>query len=918
MHFIIEERKKMNMKCKTFWKWNAVLWIMFLTIQIAGCMSLEAVYAQAVGKPAITEGPEMRISAESLVGASYDSAGANSGKRLSSAVLSTKYKEYEYNGYFRRPNLTVKLGSKELTKDVDYTVKYSDNKNVGTATITATGIGNYTGTKSIVFKLVKADLTKAVLSTKYREYEYTGNFRRPKLSVKLGTKVLTEDVDYTVKYSDNKNVGTGTITATGIGNCKGTKSVSFKLVRADLSGAALSTKYREYEYTGNFRQPNLIVKIGSKVLAKDVDYTVKYSDNRDIGTGTITATGIGNYKGTKSVSFKLVRADLSRAVLSTKYGEYEYTGYFRQPNPIVKIGSKVLKKDVDYTVKYSDNKDVGTASITVTGIGNYTGTISTTFEIVSPGGGEEPIESEEKRILVIETSDMHGWLLDASSGDPDTFRYRLAYIADEINEARQSGEYDDVLLLDGGDIYQGPPVSNMTRGAAMRAALDIMNYDAVALGNHEFDWDVTQYCADDKGTVAPYEMGDYSGDPDIPVLASNLYDAATGERVPFTKDYVMLEKAGKRIAVIGYISDYSSEIMSEKIAPYVIEDDTERLNKLIDEVNEREKPDATIVLAHEECTLVAEGVDSSGVNLVLGGHTHDIIVETASNGIPCMQGNSFAQGFASAVLVIGPDGSVSAEDPVYTDITEDSDRLLDTEENRPYLDGTILDISYLAWNSVWESMSEVLGYTDTPIKKKKKSGTSSAGNWITGLMIRATEENGTQIAFYNNGGIRTSLEIPEGSSTRQITVNDIYTILPFGNTLLIYDITGPELARQLANALKEPGYGDQVSGLTFTYSASGDPDMSEEERDYTILSITLDDGTEVDLEDSETTYRVCTSNFNATIPGSIFEQKEPVIPEADSPIDAEALIAAIRAVSEENNGYLPVDTGVRGTEVEYN
>ena len=58
-----------------------------------------------------------------------------------------------------------------------------------------------------------------------------------------------------------------------------------------------------------------------------------------------------------------------------------------------------------------------------------------------------------------------------------------------VNDARSSGEYDDVLLLDGGDLYQGTPVSGMTGGAAVRAALNAMDYDAIALGNHEFDWD---------------------------------------------------------------------------------------------------------------------------------------------------------------------------------------------------------------------------------------------------------------------------------------------------------------------------------------------------------------------------------------------------------------------------------------------
>ncbi|MBR5010824.1 MAG: metallophosphoesterase, partial [Clostridia bacterium] len=99
----------------------------------------------------------------------------------------------------------------------------------------------------------------------------------------------------------------------------------------------------------------------------------------------------------------------------------------------------------------------------------------------------------EKRVLVIETSDIHGYIMDISAGSSEKFQYKLARIAYLINEARSSGEYDDVLLLDGGDLYQGMPVSMMTGGAVIRAAVDAMGYDAVCLGNHEFDWEVTEY-----------------------------------------------------------------------------------------------------------------------------------------------------------------------------------------------------------------------------------------------------------------------------------------------------------------------------------------------------------------------------------------------------------------------------------------
>ncbi|MCR4578020.1 MAG: 5'-nucleotidase C-terminal domain-containing protein [Clostridiales bacterium] len=521
----------------------------------------------------------------------------------------------------------------------------------------------------------------------------------------------------------------------------------------------------------------------------------------------------------------------------------------------------------------------------------------------------------ETRVLVVETTDIHGYIMDVSAGSYDRIQYRLARIAFLVNRARESGEYDGVLLLDGGDLYQGAPVSLMTGGAVIRAELDKMGYDAVGLGNHEFDWDAAEYAGDQEGTLPPYELGDCLGDPKIPVLAGGLYERATGQRAAFTRDYAVVEKAGKRIAVIGYIPDYRNSIMTSKIAPYYIDSSMRSLGALVRRVNETERPDATVILAHCEPIAVAEAMDPAEVQLVCGGHSHDIKTGVASNGITYIQGNCYAYGFASAVLVLGEDGSVRAEDPSYTDVYSDRSALYDTPETAPGLDPDIMDISRACWDAIQEGMSEVLGYIETPVVGSRAVGASSAGNWITSLMLRATRAQGTVAAFYNSGGIRASFKLARGEASRAVTVADVYSMLPFGNKLLVFDISGQELARQLANALKQPNHGDQVSGLTFTYSAAGDPGADRDDREYTVLTITLDDGTQVDLSGTDPVYRVCTCDFNATVPGSVFAGKAPVVPEADAPTDNEAVIKALRELAGENGGYIPVDESPRGTEV---
>ena len=523
---------------------------------------------------------------------------------------------------------------------------------------------------------------------------------------------------------------------------------------------------------------------------------------------------------------------------------------------------------------------------------------------------EEQEEQDEKRLLVFETTDLHGYLFDASAGDPERFQYRLAYIANEINKARNSDEYDDVILLDGGDIYQGTPFSSLTGGAPMRLALETIGYDAVALGNHEFDWDVQEYAADREGTLPPYEVGEYFGDPDIPVLACNLYEADTMERVSFTQDYLIIERAGIKTAVIGYIPDYSSTILQEKIEPYYIEEDLSKLNALAGTVIEEEDPDATIILVHGDPVSVAEAMDPELVDLVVGGHTHKSNIGRADNGISFIEGYCYGQGYATAVLVIGAEGNVRIEDIGYTSIVENRFRLYDMEVNTELLDSEIMDISHAAWDAIHEEMGEVLGYVATSVKKRQTGDSPSTiiGNWFTDLELRATEKYGTVAAFYNSGGIRAQFKIQGNNKTRDITVYDIYSMAPFGNSLLIYDITGSELAKLIADGLKDSDYGDQVSGLTFTYTENAP-------NEPVILSITLDDGTDVDLSDSDTLYRVCVSEYSATYPGSVFQDKEPVIPPADSPIDNESFIEVLREEAAENEGFLYIDMRARGTKI---
>lgn len=519
-------------------------------------------------------------------------------------------------------------------------------------------------------------------------------------------------------------------------------------------------------------------------------------------------------------------------------------------------------------------------------------------------------------IKVFETTDVHGYITDVSTYKEETFQYRLAYIAKIVNDARANSAYEGVLLLDGGDIYQSTPHSNLTFGAPMRAAYDKMKYDAVALGNHEFDWDVKKYAADEQGTMAPYEIGNYKGDPDIPVLANNIYYKENGQRVSFTQDYTVVKKGDYDIAIVGYVEDYTNDIKASQIAPYKIDADLNKLSERTKEVKEKTKADIVMVLAHGEPEPIAKVMDPQVVDLVLGGHSHEKNVGTAENGIDYIQGNSKAYGYATAEVKINPENNdVEVIDPSYVDTTakENVQNLYYQNGNNPHLDKEITKISQAAWDEVKDEMYEVLCTVDKNITRapiQEGTTTSIAGNWLAGLMLDATKEQNTVAAFTNSGGIRTDILLEEGAATRDVTVADIYTITPFGNRIYTYEITGKQMAQQLENALlgtkDSANFGDQFSGITATYE--------KVDGKVKVTSITTDSGEVISIYDTEKKYPVCVNEYCATLDGSVFKDLKPLVSTDEAPVDNLSAIQALRDRREAQGLKMELDTKVRAIE----
>ncbi|WP_024857658.1 dockerin type I repeat-containing protein [Ruminococcus albus] len=152
-----------------------------------------------------------------------------------------------------------------------------------------------------------------------------------------------------------------------------------------ITADAVTLSASSYVYDGTAKQPSVTVKVGSKTLTKDTDYTAVYSDNTAAGTAYVTIRGMGAYTGSVTKNFTISKKSISNLTMDLSQTSYTYDGTAKKPKVTVKDGSRTLVSGTDYSVSYSNNTNVGTASVTVTGKGNYTGTASLSFRIVKKG-----------------------------------------------------------------------------------------------------------------------------------------------------------------------------------------------------------------------------------------------------------------------------------------------------------------------------------------------------------------------------------------------------------------------------------------------------------------------------------------------------------------------------------------------------
>lgn len=308
-------------------------------------------------------------------------------KNINNVTYSVAGTTQTYSGKELTPEITLRNGQVPMVLGTDFIAEYSDNINVGTAKIKLTGIGNYTGERTVNFRIVALAISNSRISVEpVPEQIYMGVAVTPQMSLiytdEDGEVIPLTDKDFSVAYANNTKVGTARATITGKGNFSGTRVVNFTISQHDIGADDIAVaEIPNQAYTGKQVTPAVTITCGEYTLKQGTDYRLTYANNTEIGTATVTITGNGNFSGTKTVTFAIA-SSIENIEVTGLEEAYLYTGSDVTPEGItVSIGATTLVLGTDYIVSYEDNRNAGTAKLVITGCGAYGGIQKFPFEI---------------------------------------------------------------------------------------------------------------------------------------------------------------------------------------------------------------------------------------------------------------------------------------------------------------------------------------------------------------------------------------------------------------------------------------------------------------------------------------------------------------------------------------------------------
>lgn len=326
----------------------------------------------------------------------------------------------------------------------------------------------------------------------------------------------------------------------------------------------------------------------------------------------------------------------------------------------------------------------------------------------------------------------------------------FAYIANYVNYFRNSNP-DGVLLLAGGDMFQGSALSNYYQGRSTLEIMNAMGFDAMTLGNHEFDWGID--------VVTNYFDGNPSnGEATFPLLGANVYYQGTQNIVNHIDPYTIIEKGDTKIGIIGTMGyGLESSIAQSKIDGYVFASPADIIGDYAEHLRTVEGVDYVFAMAHDSGdinTTVGNFTGNQRVDIIFNAHSHQRYISNSGNAL-VIQSSSNGK-YVGTIRINLATNEITATN-------------VKTHSSLNTADSAVQDLI-----NTFKAETDVL--FNTPIiTSARYIPTTTLSDWLADLMRQVTNAD---IAFHNYGGTRDYI-----SNGESITLGKLYKIFPFDNTI---------------------------------------------------------------------------------------------------------------------------------------
>lgn len=383
----------------------------------------------------------------------------------------------------------------------------------------------------------------------------------------------------------------------------------------------------------------------------------------------------------------------------------------------------------------------------------------------------------------------------------------IARLATAIAQARS--EHDTTLLVDAGDPFQGTLFYTFYKGQMAAEMMTRLGYEAMAVGNHEFD-------------DGPRVLREFAAAVPFPLLMANADTGAEADLDGATRKSVVIEKDGMRLGLIGLTPQNNDELASP--GPNILfSDPVPATQAEIDRLTD-DGVDKIILLSHSGIEVDRRiARETTGLDVIVGGHSHTLLSNSddradgpyplVENDVPIVQAYAYGKYLGRLTVTFDDAGRVTqaAGDPIVLDATVAEETAI------------VARVAELA-EPLEEIRNQVVAETTEAIDGDRgacRAGECLMGNLVADAMLARVQGQGIQVALQNGGGMRASID--KGT----VTMGEVLTVLPFQNTLSTYRVTGATLLAALENGFSqiEDGAGrfPQVAGLRVVFDPQAEP-----------------------------------------------------------------------------------------------